>query len=107
MKYLFGICFFFFFCFHSYAQSNECPTKNYLINIDSLNNASYHNNLTDSLFKNSSIVLLGEETHGDGTTFLLKTQLAEYLIKNFHFEVILFEFLDDPRNSNFSFQYSS
>ena len=91
MKHLFSSCLFFLSLIYSYAQSNDCSTKNYFINIDSLKNVSYNNNLSDSLFVNSSIVLLGEETHGDGTAFLLKKELAEYLIKNYNYEVILFE----------------
>src|SRR6267378_4015477 len=91
MKYLLAVCLLSFSMICSYAQSNECSVKNYLINIDSLNNTSYHNDLSDSLFVNSSIVLLGEGTHGDGSAFLLKKELAEYLIKNYNYEVILFE----------------
>ena len=40
---------------------------------------------------NSRIVLLGEQSHGDGTTFLMKTRLIKFLIKEMGFDVILFE----------------
>ena len=39
----------------------------------------------------SRIVMLGEQSHGDGTTFLMKTRLIEFLIKEMGFDVILFE----------------
>lgn len=40
---------------------------------------------------NSNIVLLGEQSHGDGTTFLAKTRLIKFLHKEMNFDVLLFE----------------
>ncbi len=39
----------------------------------------------------SRIVLLGEESHGDGTTFLAKTRIIKFLVKEMGFDVIVFE----------------
>ncbi|MBI3122970.1 MAG: erythromycin esterase family protein [Ignavibacteriales bacterium] len=40
---------------------------------------------------NSNIVLLGEQSHGDGATFLAKTRLIKFLHKEMNFDVLLFE----------------
>jgi len=37
------------------------------------------------------IVLLGEQTHGHGTTFIAKTKIIKYLIENKGFDVVAFE----------------
>ena len=39
----------------------------------------------------AKIVLLGEQTHGHGTTFIAKTKVIKYLIENNGFDVIAFE----------------
>src|SRR5262245_22132107 len=40
---------------------------------------------------NARIVLLGEQSHGDGTVFLLKARLIEYLHRELGFDVLAFE----------------
>jgi len=40
---------------------------------------------------NARIVLLGEQTHGHGTTFIAKTKVIKYLIKNKGFDIVAFE----------------
>jgi erythromycin esterase len=40
---------------------------------------------------NSRIVMLGEESHGDGTVFLAKTRLIKYLHEQLGFDVLAFE----------------
>lgn len=37
------------------------------------------------------LVMLGEQTHGDGTTFLMKTRLIKFLHQEMGFEVLAFE----------------
>lgn len=39
----------------------------------------------------ANIVLLGEQTHGHGTTFIAKTKIIKYLVENHGFDVIAFE----------------
>ncbi|MCP5063592.1 MAG: erythromycin esterase family protein [Ignavibacteriae bacterium] len=44
-----------------------------------------------SILANKKIVMLGEQTHGDGTTFLTKTRLIKFLHKEMNFKVLAFE----------------
>ena len=45
----------------------------------------------DKALKDVDIVLLGEISHGDGKTFIVKTELIKYLHKNLDFDVLVFE----------------
>ena len=47
--------------------------------------------LITSKIGKSRVVLLGEQSHGDGTTFLVKTRLIKFLVKKMGFDVLLFE----------------
>lgn len=40
---------------------------------------------------NARVFMLGEQSHGDGTTFLMKSRLIQFLVKEMGFSVILFE----------------
>jgi len=43
------------------------------------------------ILEGKQIVLLGEQSHGDGTTFLAKTRLIEFLHEEMGFDVLAFE----------------
>ena len=43
------------------------------------------------ILKNVNLVLLGEESHGDGTTFLAKSRLIKFLHQEMGFNVLVFE----------------
>src|SRR4028119_791157 len=44
-----------------------------------------------NVFGDAQVVLLGEQTHGDGTTFLAKTRLIKFLHQQMGFDVLAFE----------------
>lgn len=52
---------------------------------------SEKNEALSSLVGSAEIVLIGEQHHGDGNAFEIKTRLIEYLHKHHGFDVILFE----------------
>ncbi|PIF44655.1 erythromycin esterase-like protein [Chryseobacterium sp. 52] len=45
----------------------------------------------DSALKDNKIVMLGENTHYDGATFLAKSRLIKYLHENLNYNVVLYE----------------
>ena len=47
--------------------------------------------LIDSVLKEKKVVLLGELDHGDGTSFIVKTDLIKYLHEKLHFNTLIFE----------------
>lgn len=76
------------------AQPNFEAVKENLVEIKSIDiyDESY---LGYESFKqeigNKTIVMLGEQTHGHGTTFTAKTKIIKYLVENMNFDVIAFE----------------
>ena len=44
-----------------------------------------------ALFQGKEIVMLGEQTHGEGTAFETKIKLIKYLHKELGFDLLLFE----------------
>lgn len=47
--------------------------------------------LIDTLLGRKKVVLLGELDHGDGSSFIVKTDLIKYLHENHHFNTLVFE----------------
>lgn len=48
-------------------------------------------NILGDAVKNVEILMLGEQAHGDGSTFLAKTRVIKYLHENLNFNVLVFE----------------
>ncbi|MGB3464213.1 MAG: erythromycin esterase family protein [Cyclobacteriaceae bacterium] len=76
-------------CSKANAQIDEAFLKENLIQIQSLkeNDWSFLNNE----LANREIVMLGEQGHGDGSTFIAKTEIIKYLHEEMGFAVIVFE----------------
>lgn len=65
-----------------------------LFNISTINPSAENNDdleFIKQVLKDKKIVLLGEQTHYDGTTILAKTRLVKYLHDSLNFDVLLFE----------------
>ena len=45
----------------------------------------------ENVIKNTKVVMLGEQSHGDGTTFLAKVRLIKFLHQELGFDVLAFE----------------
>lgn len=92
MKIIFKISLIFFLLS---INNDSIDKKNeHFIEIKSINPSDA--NFTDLLplinvFKNKEIILLGEQSHGDGSTFEAKTRLIKFLHEKLEFNIILFE----------------
>ncbi len=85
-------CLFFVTVIH--AQQGLVDLKGYASTILSIDPADTDfNDLTGlgAAVKNARIVLLGEQTHGEGSTFQAKTRIIKYLHEKMGFEVLAFE----------------
>ncbi|KFF27096.1 erythromycin esterase family protein [Chryseobacterium vrystaatense] len=63
------------------------PVKN--ISMDYRDNSDLK--IFDSILKNNKILILGENTHMDGSTFEAKSRLIRYLHENLNYNVVLYE----------------
>ena len=77
-------------CIFSLAVSLACKERRSLNeNLISLDNKKYEK--LNKYIKNKSVVGIGENTHGDGQLFELKTEIIEHLHKKMGFEAVLME----------------
>lgn len=83
MKIIFSVIYFFIFC--SIFAQKPVSGKSYKIN--DKNDYSF----LENVLKSKKIVLLGEQSHGDGATFDAKVTLIKYLHENLGFNTIVFE----------------
>lgn len=76
-----------------YAQKEVTWLKNNiaLINLDTTQKDDSQYEAIKKSIGNARVVLLGEQTHGDGTTFETKVQLIKYLHDKMGFTVLAFE----------------
>ncbi len=77
-----------------YAQSGNADLAQQATAIKSIDPADHDYTDLSSLQKaigDSRIVMLGEQTHGEGSTFLAKTRVIQYLHDQLGFEVLAFE----------------
>ena len=76
-----------------HAQKNIDFIKRNATEISIDFNSADYNDLADLERKigNASVVLLGEETHGDGTTMQAKARIVKYLHEKMNFGVLAFE----------------
>jgi erythromycin esterase len=70
-----------------------------LRSIDSADNDFHDLEPLRETLKGVRVVMLGEQSHGDGTTFLAKTRLIRFLHERMGFDVLAFEsgFYDCPK----------
>ncbi|WP_212004431.1 erythromycin esterase family protein [Chitinophaga sp. HK235] len=78
-------------CSFTYAQTSNLEHVSVLQSIDPANdNYADLEGLRQSIGK-SRIVLLGEQTHGEASTFLAKTRMIKFLHEKMGFDVLAFE----------------
>lgn len=75
----------------SFAQKSDNTNSSIFVLSSSDNYSNMNLNKLDYRLKNKKIVLLGEQSHGDGTTFEIKTEIVKYLHSKLGFEIIAFE----------------
>lgn len=77
-------------------QKNEIDSTIIKENIRNIHSIETTSNNSDLLFLNDEledveILMLGEQSHGDGSTFLAKTRLIKYLHEKLNYNVLVFE----------------
>ncbi|MBC9933235.1 erythromycin esterase family protein [Chitinophaga qingshengii] len=80
--------------FYSHAASAQAPNIPHAAEIRSIDPADTRYADLEPLraaIGKSRVVLLGEQTHGEATTFLAKTRLIQFLHEKMGFEVLAFE----------------
>ncbi|MFB6457630.1 erythromycin esterase family protein [Chitinophaga sp. Hz27] len=82
-----------FYSVNSYAQQsgNIAQAANLIRTIDPADTSYADLVAIKKAIGNSRIVMLGEQTHGEGSTFLAKTRIIRYLHEKLGFEVLAFE----------------
>lgn len=84
---------FIFICSKTFGQKEISWLKKNtaVINLDTTKEDNTQFELIKKSIGNARIVLLGEQTHGDGTTFETKVKLVKYLHEKMGFTVLAFE----------------
>jgi len=94
-KIIFGITMLLISNFGIVAQTIEFESiKNQLINLGKVteNNEDYSSySALKDLLKDVEIVMLGEQSHGEGTTYETKIKLIKYLHEELDFDLLVFE----------------
>jgi erythromycin esterase-like protein len=80
----FALCFFFISPYFIFSQQ-AIGAKSYVVN--NINNYSF----LGEVLKDKNVVLLGEQTHGDGATFDEKVNIVQHLSNTLGFTTIIFE----------------
>ena len=73
-------------------QIDSTFLKQNVLKINSITDTDYNDlSFLDNELEGVEILMLGEQSHGDGSTFLAKTRLIKYLHKYKDFNVLVFE----------------
>lgn len=78
----------------AYSQLNENWIRNNFKDLavpDSSNSSLLNLESIGGAIKGAQVVMLGEQDHGDGAAFIVKTKLVKYLVEQHGFEVLAFE----------------
>lgn len=80
-----------FVIFHcsTWLRSQTAGVEQFWIEINNANRQVY--GLVDTILKSKRIVLLGELDHGDGSSFIVKTNMIKYLHERLGFNTLVFE----------------
>src|SRR5690349_16563489 len=88
---VFFLCLLGHYCAYSQREVEYLKTHGVEISIDSADEDFTDLVPLKAFFGNARIVLLGEQSHGDGTTFSTKIRLIKFLHDRLGFEVLAFE----------------